>query len=167
MVAGDAMAPCITRSSTTIVLNVHDKQVIVFHNKSFQLLAPSQWRSILENAFFMFPEIHIARNKEVFSPFCICIHVGTISHFGVWLQNYTCIHGVSEDINKFMWIFVTRSCNSRWLSDEISHNLATLQRSILLARLIIIEMNYILKNAIKVFSNLCIFFWLCALTNWG
>ena len=39
--AADAPAPNITKSSTTMVLTVLDKQVIVSHKIGFQLSAPS------------------------------------------------------------------------------------------------------------------------------
>ena len=44
----DALAPCITRSSATMVLIMKDKQVLVFHKNGFQCPVPSPcWENIL------------------------------------------------------------------------------------------------------------------------
>ena len=39
MVAG-AVAPCIARSSATMILNMQDKRVLVFHVEGYQLPGP-------------------------------------------------------------------------------------------------------------------------------
>ena len=36
--AADDLAPCITRASTAMLLNIKDKQVVVFHEKDFNYL---------------------------------------------------------------------------------------------------------------------------------
>ena len=41
--AADALAPCIARSSATMVLTVQGKWIFVFHEDEFQLPTPSQW----------------------------------------------------------------------------------------------------------------------------
>ena len=45
-----APAPSIIRSSTAMLLYMYNKRALVFHNKGFQLPAPSQCQEMVENA---------------------------------------------------------------------------------------------------------------------
>ena len=66
--ASDALAPYVTRTSTTIVLNMQDKWVPVFHKEGFQQPAPSVLRNLnlnlnlkmIDNAnVCLFPKINL------------------------------------------------------------------------------------------------------------
>ena len=48
--ATDALAPCVTRSSPTMVLTMQDKEVLVFGKEEFQLPELSQCFKMVENA---------------------------------------------------------------------------------------------------------------------
>ena len=52
----DALAPCVTRTSATMVLTMKDKCVHVIHKEGFQVPAASQWWEMIENAniFYVF-----------------------------------------------------------------------------------------------------------------
>ena len=41
IIAANALAPCITRSSAAMVLAMQDKQVFVFHKVGFQIWVPT------------------------------------------------------------------------------------------------------------------------------
>ena len=66
--AADALAPCVTRTSTAMVLNMQYKQILVFNEEGFQQPAPSQCWKIIENAniFLTFIKIHSGRQGLVF-----------------------------------------------------------------------------------------------------
>ena len=49
----DALAPCIRRSSTTIMLNIEDQHVLAFHKVKFQLSVPSQFREIIQKCIYI------------------------------------------------------------------------------------------------------------------
>ena len=49
-IAADGLAPWVARPSAAMVLNMQDKQVLVFHEEGFQLPVSSQWWEIIENA---------------------------------------------------------------------------------------------------------------------
>ena len=46
----DALSPRIARASAAMVLSMEDKQILVFHEKWFQLPVPSPFCEKLENA---------------------------------------------------------------------------------------------------------------------
>ena len=48
--ATDALPPCLAKWSAIMILNVHDKQVLVFYKIGFQLPEPVQCWEILEDA---------------------------------------------------------------------------------------------------------------------
>ena len=49
----DALAPCIRRSSTTIMLNIEDQHVLAFHKVKFQLSVPSQFRETIQKCIYI------------------------------------------------------------------------------------------------------------------
>ena len=49
-IAADGLAPWVARPSAAMVLNMQDKQVLVFHEEGFQLPVSSLWWEIIENA---------------------------------------------------------------------------------------------------------------------
>ena len=65
----DALAPCITRPSVTMVLITQDKWVLVFHEEGSQLFEPSQCEEIwkMQIYIFMFPEMNSVWKKWLHS----------------------------------------------------------------------------------------------------
>ena len=53
--AADAQAPCIGSPSAAVVLTMHDKQVLVFHEEELQLPVPFSCWEIIQtaNTFFI------------------------------------------------------------------------------------------------------------------
>ena len=78
--AGDALAPCVPGTSAVMVLIMHDKQVLVFHEDGFYLSVSSECHEMIDNAniFLCFKKI--------------------IQHSSDWWQmqreyrKYNCIH---------------------------------------------------------------------------
>ena len=48
--AADALALCVTMLSSTMILTMQDKLIIVFHKEGFKLPVSSQWGKLIENA---------------------------------------------------------------------------------------------------------------------
>ena len=57
--AADALVMEGTRSSATVVLNMLDKQVLVFHQEEFQLPVPSQCRDIKKTIQIQISFLHL------------------------------------------------------------------------------------------------------------
>ena len=52
--AADALAPCLARPSSTIVLSMQDKWNLGFHKEGFQLPVPSHCWEMIESANILF-----------------------------------------------------------------------------------------------------------------
>ena len=115
--AANAPAPCITKSSTGMVLTVLDKQVIVFHNIGFQLSAPSWCGEMIWNAnkfIFIYKKIK-------YSTLYIAVHRGhtqskccyylAFSRDIIHSQQFSCFYSSQPPIKMLLAQFVYFNCN--------------------------------------------------------